>query len=219
MFKAAIFDMDGVIIDSEPIYYKICSEFLNGLNVNMTKDEYYTYVGKPAEEMWKSLKKKYNLKESIEELVKINRENYINYLKTSTEEKLIDGVMELMKSLYENNIKLALASSTSLKNIYTVLDKFNLTKFFQVIVSGDDIKEGKTSPQIFLYTAEKLKAAPCECIVIEDSCLGINSAKKAGMKCIAIDNVNSGKQDRSSADLIIKSFSDIDYFKLCSICK
>jgi HAD superfamily hydrolase (TIGR01549 family) len=219
VLKAVIFDMDGVLIDSEPIYYKLCSDFLNKLNVSMTREEYYSYVGKPAGEFWREMKKKHNLKENVEELININRKSYMDYLKNDIKEKPIEGISNFIKELYENNIRMAVASSSCRDSIEIVLDKFKLTEYFQVIVSGDDVEEGKSSPYIFLYTAEKLNVKPCECIVIEDSHNGVKSSKAAGMFCLAFKNPNSGNQDIKLADLVITKYSEVDYDKLCKLYK
>jgi HAD superfamily hydrolase (TIGR01509 family) len=219
VLKAVIFDMDGVLIDSEPIYYKLCSDFLRKSKAAMTKEEYYSYVGKPAAEFWNEMKKKYNLKENVEELININRKSYMNYLSSNDKEKPVEGVCEFIKELYDNNIRLALASSSSRDCIDMVLDKFKLKEYFHVIVSGDDVKEGKSTPYIFLYTAEKINVKPSECIVIEDSHNGVKSSKAAGMICLAFKNPSSGNQDVKLADLSITKFSEINYGKLCELCK
>lgn len=219
MLKAVIFDMDGVIIDSEPIYYKLCSDLLKKSRAALTKEEYYSYVGKPAAEFWTVMKKKYNLRENAEELININRKSYMDYLRGNNKEKPIEGVCELIKELYDNNIRLALASSSSRDCIDIVLDKFKLNEYFQVIVSGDDVEDGKSTPYIFLQTAEKMSVKPSECIVIEDSHSGIKSSKAAGMVCLAFRNPNSGDQDVLLADVVITKFSEVNYDKLRKLCK
>ena len=91
---------------------------------------------------------------------------------------------------------------------------FNLGKFFKTIVSGYEVENGKPAPDIFLYAAKRLGVQPEDCIVIEDSENGIEAATSAGMKCIGFRNLNSGKQDLSSADMVMDSFSEVNYKKL-----
>jgi HAD superfamily hydrolase (TIGR01509 family) len=217
MLKAVIFDMDGVIIDSEPIYYRACNSILNKTDCTMTMEEYYSYVGKPAFEIWEGLRKKYSLRQSVEELIQLNRQAYCECLKSNCDIEPIEGVGELIVDLYKNSVKLAVASSSSQEIIQIILDKFGIKKYFSVIVSGDEVKEGKSSPRIFLHTAEKLKVNPWECIVIEDSHDGIRSTKEAGMKCVAFNNPSSGTQALDKSDLIIERFKDIGYHKLLGI--
>jgi HAD superfamily hydrolase (TIGR01509 family) len=219
MLKAIIFDMDGVIIDSEPIYYRVISKFLKDFNISISKEEYSSYIGKSAHTMWDSLKKKYNLEMPVEELIELSRKNYIEYMKNSDEVKAAAGIEELIRDLYKNKLRLAVASSSSSEIINTVLGKLDLGSNFEVIVSGDDVKEGKTSPRIFLLASEKLKVKPCECVVVEDSCDGTISSKLAGMKCVAVKNLNFRSQDLDNADLVIDNFSEVNFhslFKLCS---
>ena len=94
---------------------------------------------------------------------------------------------------------------------------FNLEKFFETKISGDEVNNGKPAPDIFLYAVKIIGAEPEECIVIEDSKNGVEAAKSAGIKCIGFENPNSGKQDLSSADMVINSFSEINYQKLRQI--
>jgi HAD superfamily hydrolase (TIGR01549 family) len=219
MIKAVIFDMDGVIIDSEPLYFKVCNEYLEAYGVKITKDEYLSYIGKPAHEIWISIKEKYKISKAIEELITENRKCYIEYIINDTTERPIQGVDRLIKDLYENHIKMALASSSSQEIISIILNKFDLKKYFDVIVSGDDIKEGKSSPKIFLHTAERLGIKPSMCLVIEDSCSGVKSAKEAGMICAALKNPALGNQDIEGCDFVIKNFSNISFEDLSEICK
>jgi len=152
-----------------------------------------------SRETWLYIKDKYKLNQSIEELVEMERVSYMDCLLSQENIKPIPGVTELIEELRRNNVKLVVASSASIKNIETVLKMFNLERFFETKISGDEVNNGK------------------ECIVIEDSKNGVEAAKSAGMKCIGFENPNSGKQDLSSADIVINSFSEINYQKLRQI--
>ena len=111
--------------------------------------------------------------------------------------------------LYENKFKLAVASSAKRERIELVLNRFELTSYFDVIVSGYEVSNSKPHPDIFLKAAEKLKVDPKECIVIEDSANGIRAAKLANMFWIGYNNPISN-QDLSEADIIINDFNDFD---------
>lgn len=105
---------------------------------------------------------------------------------------------------------MALASSNNRKTVDLIVEKFNLDKYLSVIMSGEDVKEGKPNPEIFIKTAEKLGLSPTDCIVIEDAENGVLAAKSAEMKCIGLKNPGSGNQDLSKADLVVNSFQELD---------
>jgi len=147
----------------------------------------------------------------------MERTSYMDYLLSQENEEPMPGVAELIEELYKNKVKLVVASSASIKNIEIVLKMFNLERFFETKVSGDEVNNGKPAPDIFLYAAKVIGAQPEECIVIEDSKNGVEAAKSAGMKCIGFQNPNSGNQDLSSADMVINSFSEINYQELRQI--
>lgn len=209
MLEAVIFDMDGVIIDSEPFHLDICLELFKKLNIAMPEDEYKTYIGVSNTSMWTTIKNRYCLKESVNELATLQSNACIEYLKEK-DEKPIPGVVDILESLKQNEIKIALASSSPMEGIRLVLDKFNISHYFQAVISGENLERGKPAPDIFLNAAKILKAQPQFCTVIEDSNHGVSAAKAAGMKCIGFQNPNSGNQDLKAADLIVNSLKDLN---------
>src|SRR4030095_7622206 len=122
----------------------------------------------------------------------------------------IDGIRELIKNLHEHNFKLVLASSSRMETIDIVLNKFKLSEFFTIKVSGSELAHSKPHPEIFQRAAELIKSEPKTCIVIEDSKNGITAAKAAGMKCIGFLNPSSGDQNLASADMVIRSLKELD---------
>lgn len=216
--KAVIFDMDGVIIDSEPLHKDIGKDIFKELGLNISDEEYNTYIGTTSYYMWNDIKNKYDLKNGLEDLVRNERDIYLKHLKANKDSvNPIEGVTKLIKELHENGIKLAVASSSPIKVIETVIEIFNLNSYFDFLITGDSVKNSKPEPDIFLYAAEKLDVSPKQCIVIEDSCNGTKAAKKAEMKCVGYKNLNSGIQDLSRADKIVDSFLDINYKKLLEL--
>lgn len=212
MFKAVIFDMDGVIIDSEPIHLKLEQKLLKELGVDMTKEEYNGYIGTTAHYMWEVIRKKHGLNKDVNDLVKMDREAYYKHLVSKESEvMLINGIKEFIKELRENNIKLAIASSSPFNVIKAVVKIFQLEEYFDVLVTGDFVEKSKPEPDIFLYAAEKLGVSPEDCIVVEDSHNGVIAAKKAGMKCVGYVNPSSGNQDIAKADLKVDSINKLSY--------
>ncbi|WP_432666971.1 HAD family phosphatase [Wukongibacter baidiensis] len=216
MIKAIIFDMDGVIIDSEPIHKQVEKSIFERLDIEVSEEEHNSYVGKTSMGMWNEIKIKHNLGEDIlaKEIVRLEVDRYIKHLLASEDIKPISGVKEFVNELYINNIKLALASSAVRRSIETVINLFELEEYFAIRISGEDIKNSKPCPDIFLEAAKELGVNPIECVVIEDSRNGVIAAKAAGMKCIGFKNPNSGDQDLSRADRVIDCFSQIDYKKI-----
>jgi HAD superfamily hydrolase (TIGR01509 family) len=219
MLKAVIFDMDGVIVDSEPIYHEVEMQLFHELGMDVSDELRYSYVGTKIDDMWSELKKKYLLKQTVEDLIKLEAERYRKYIASPDILKPIPGVIELLKELFGRNISIALASSSFLKDIETILGLLDIREYFSVVVGGDEVKRGKPYPDIFECAVKKLDVSPAGCIVIEDSSHGINAAKAAGIKCIGYKNKSSGNQDLSSADLIIESIEDIDYETLRQLCE
>lgn len=158
------------------------------------------------------LKKKYQFPYTIEELIAYHGEIVWDTF-TNLESEPIAGIRELLSALKENKIPIAVASSSPKKIINVILNKFQLEDYFKFIVSGEEVSHGKPAPDIFLETAKRLTIAPADCVVIEDSKNGSIAAKKAGMKCIGFQNLNSGNQDLTSADLIVDAIAQIDILK------
>ena len=206
--KAVIFDMDGVIIDSEPIHLKVDIETMKVLGCNISIEELEKYVGATNEYMFADIKKNYNISKSIEEI--------INYKVEKTKQKIIqsdlepiEGIRELLTELKKKNIPAAIASSSPKDFINVVVSKFKLQEYFKYIVSGEEVANGKPAPDVYLETAKKLGIYPKDCTVIEDSKNGVLAAKVAGMRCIGFQNVNSGNQDLSRADTIVNLITEI----------
>ena len=215
MLKAVIFDMDGVIIDSEPTHMKLENEIYKKLGIDVTGEEHLSFVGSTSRYMWETLKNKYKFSETVEELIEYERNKYFKYLNSvECEIKLIEGVKELIEDLYKNGVNLAIASSSPLNVIEAIAKKFQIEEYFEVFVTGDYVKKSKPEPDIFIFASEKLGVSPEDCVVIEDSHNGVRAAKKAGMKCVGINSDVEGRQDISMADLVINSFKEVNYCKL-----
>ena len=205
--KAIIFDMDGVIIDSEPLHFKLEKELLEELGGKITQEEHSTFVGTTDYHMWSTFKKQFGFKPSIDEVMQIKKERFN---KNIHKIELIDNFWDFFIKVYNEGYPLALASSNNRETVDLIVEKFNLDKYLRVIMSGEDVKEGKPSPEIFLKAAEKLGVIPPDCIVIEDAENGVSAAKSAGMKCIGLKSSDYGNQDLAKADLIIKNFNELE---------
>lgn len=205
-YEGFIFDMDGVLIDSEPTYKIINTSLFNSLGFNVDDALYETFIGLGVFKMWAILKEKFNLPESLEHYVELDEEwKYSSFQKYEMEP--IPGVENLILMLKEKGIKIAVASSSQRRTINTLLVKAGLLKYFELICSGDEIVNGKPAPDIFLKAADKIGIQPERCIVLEDSKNGVLGANAANMLSIAFINPNSGNQDLSAAKITITSYS------------
>lgn len=203
--------MDGVIIDSEPIYMKVEQELFRELGLELSAEEHTTFVGRS--DLWKVVKDKYNLDINIREIHKEENRRYLDIINNSFDDDPIEGVTDVINKLHEAGIKLVLASSSEMKIIELVLTKFKLLNYFDLRISGADLGTSKPHPEIFEKAAEMAGVSPQNCLVIEDSANGVRAAKAAGMRCIGFRNPNSGDQDLSSADWVIGSFDEFDLEK------
>ncbi|MDE4543115.1 HAD family phosphatase [Thermoanaerobacterium sp. R66] len=218
MFEAVIFDMDGVLIDSEPLHIQLEEEIFKEIGANISFDEHISFVGTTSHYMWEYVKNKCNVPLTVEELVEMDRKRYFDYISENDDAvKPIEGIDEIVKELYSREVKLAVASSSPIDVIELVVKRLKLESYFDKLVSGDFVQRSKPYPDIFLYAAEKLNIVPERCIVIEDSNKGVLAAKSAGMKVVGFINPNSGDQDISMADMVIRSFSELNYEKLQNI--
>jgi HAD superfamily hydrolase (TIGR01509 family) len=209
MIQAVIFDLDGVIIDSEPIHFSIEQKMFKDLKIEICEPEHSSYVGMSSENMWDDIIRKYLLPYCTQELVQKKHLLYLQYLSRVGNLQPIDGIETLIKTLNENGCKVLVASSSPAEIINIVLQKFSLENYFTAKISGTELPQSKPHPGIFLKAATIAQTDPANCLVIEDAENGVIAAKAAGMKCIGYLNPNSGLQNLEAADLIISSFRQL----------
>lgn len=201
-----IFDMDGVIIDSEPLHMEIESQLFKDLGVEISAEQHINFVGMSSIDMWSFIVKREDLGVKPENIAARQSEKYLNSLRTAKSVPLIPGVGEVINRIYNSGKKLVLASSANRKEIEVIMEISRFKKYFPIIISGSELPRSKPDPLIFIKAGEKSNTLPENCCVIEDSENGVIAAKKAGMHCIGFRNYNSGDQNLSSADIIIDNF-------------
>jgi beta-phosphoglucomutase family hydrolase len=207
--KALIFDMDGVLVNTEPHHIFLEKKLFAGLKLNITEEEHNTYMGKANDVMWRELIQKYNLPYKVQELAERNKKEIIKYFSEMKEIELMPGIIDILEKLYQKRIPMAVASSSVAETIEIILSRTGLRKYFLYRVNSGLVKRSKPAPDIFLYTADLLSVKPEQCMVIEDSENGIKAAKAAGMFCVAYTGKSSGSQDQSLADECIDDFSQL----------
>lgn len=216
--KVAIFDMDGVLVDSECIHRDAFKKVFTELNIPVTEKEQDGFAGLPSDKIWGYIREKYSIRQSVSDLIKMKRKVYSESLK-STQIKPTDGLIELLDTLKENNIKICIASSSAREFVRYIIDRLEITHYFDNIVSGEDVVNGKPNPDIYLKASEKYNVIPSDCTVIEDAHNGVIGAKAAGMNCVGYKNPNSGNQDLSKADIIVDSFNSDSIDKILKLVK
>jgi len=213
--KLIIFDLDGVLLDSEKLYMDMNRKFFRELGANISLETHQAFVGISATKMWTTIKERSNLPQTVEELKEMEKELKF---KTLFETKLSPskGVMDFLENLKDDQHTLAIASSGLRKNIELILKKLKMNGYFELIVSGEEVTKGKPEPDIFLKVSDHFGRKPADCIVIEDSTNGVMAAKSAGMVCLGYFNPNSGNQDLTKADFVFESFKNPELYRLVS---
>jgi sugar-phosphatase len=177
--------MDGLIIDSEPLWRKAEIEAFKDIGFDFTESMCIETMGMRIDQVvhywWKQLKWSSPLEKEVVDNIQSKMVKLIN-----KEGILLPGVLEAINLLHSKNIPIALASSSSMKLITTVLDKLQIKSFFSVIHSAENEKAGKPDPAVFLTTAKLLNIEPSKCLVLEDSKAGLNAGLNAGMRTILI---------------------------------
>ncbi|MAG15473.1 phosphatase [Candidatus Woesearchaeota archaeon] len=207
MIKAVIFDMDGVIADSEVAHESAMRKVLEKHGFKLTTEDYARFCpGRTDEDGFKGIVEGNNLNIDVEDLCKEKSRLFPQIAENSIAE--VNGATELIKKLHEK-VKLGVASGANRDDVEMILSKLDVKKFFQITVSGDDVRFGKPDPESYLLAATKLNVYPNACLVIEDAKAGILSAKAAGMKCVALRSKYASEEDLSEADKIVNSLSEI----------
>lgn len=214
MIKTVIFDMDGVIVDTEPVHYYAYRQHFIDLGIDVSDEMYATFTGNSTKNVYERIKNTFGLDHDVEHLVNTKREIFNNAFDVKEDLTTLEGVFELIENLHNNGMQLILASSSARVTIERVFGRFALHKYFAHIISGEDFPKSKPHPAIFLKAAELSGHKKSECIVIEDSTNGIEAAKAAGIYCIGYKSFHSKLQDLSKADMVIERFDELDYERI-----
>ena len=215
MLKAVIFDMDGVLIDSEPVHMEAFKRLMESLSIEFDKDYYLQFIGSTTDYMWEKVIKDYNLKLTDKDLMKLS-DIFVSEINGEAGYPIMKGAAELINKISSAGIKLAVASSSGIERIEDTVRKLGVYEKFDALVSGKTVQNPKPAPDTFLKAAELLKVSPAECIVIEDSLNGMKAAKHAGMVCVMYENLSMGQVDSSYADYVVQGFEELDakYFEM-----
>ncbi|MDO8452812.1 MAG: HAD family phosphatase [bacterium] len=208
-FSTVIFDLDGTILDNEEVYAKVISEVLQKYGVARDKfDETHPHItGVGLEENWTKLKEKFDLSSTVSVL---KHETQTSYLAKLNEVEVNSGFVELVEALREEGVAIGLATSNEWFVVEDVLEDLDLQKYFDVIVTVEEVLHPKPAPDLFLEAARKLGAEYSECVVIEDSVVGIKAAKEADMVGVAIASNFTLEEEFEGASWVVSSMEEIN---------
>lgn len=204
--KAILFDFDGVVIDSGELHFKAWQVFCSIYGKEMTYEEFKKGFGQTNRDILQDILGRDLSEEEIKQFSEEKEEIFRSIAKSKI--KLIEGVADFIKKMMKHGIATALVSSTPRKNIDFILSEINLEKCFDVIVSAEDVRNGKPDPEGYLKAANLLGIQPANCIVIEDAIAGIQAALAAKMKCIAITTTQPPDK-LIEATYIVNTFAEI----------
>ena len=206
-FTAVIFDMDGVLVDSEPMHAETARELLAGFGVDFRDEDNRRYFGFTDAELFRDLIHRHALPASVDELVGRRAELVVK--RTWENPNAMDGVPDVLRALHDARYRLAVASSSAPDIIAATIDALAIRPLFEVVVSGLTVGRGKPAPDIFLETARQLGVVPAACLVVEDSRNGLLAAKAAGMACASVPCDATRGERFSEADYRFATLSDL----------
>jgi len=207
MYKAVIFDMDGVLVNSQSIHYETDMAVLQKAGHAAQLTDVTPYAGIANHDRWPKYRESLNLEPSAETLIEwqtaLIEENF-----TKLPLESLPGISELLAHIADRKLPAAVGSASQPALIDLVLRKLDIAHYFQAVVSCEDVARGKPAPDVFLAAAEKLGIAPRDCIVVEDAPAGVQAAKNADMACIAFRSPHTLAQDFSLADYVVDHFAE-----------
>ena len=204
--EAVIFDMDGVLIDSEPIHIDIEKKLFDKLGIAVTAEVHRNYLGVAGDYMYLDLISRFGLPGSVSELLQFDDSFRCDYFRQLKILNLNDGVLNLIREMKQSGLKLGVATSSSPALAAILLERCEIRSLFDVVVTTYEAGRSKPFPDVYLLAAKKIGVSPANCVVFEDSPNGLSAAQKAGMFCIAVKTSSVDIRDLSAADSLILTF-------------
>ena len=201
--KGVIFDLDGVIVSTDELHYQAWQQMADRENIVFNREVNHRLRGvsrmESLEIILEKSEKKYTETEKLQ-LAEFKNNLYKELLNSISPKDTLPGSCALISALKEAGVKVAIGSSS--KNTPIILEKLQLTDWFDAVADGNDIKNSKPDPEVFLVAATRLNLDPKDCVVVEDADAGVQAAKAAGMRCLAVGAAQNNPQaDFQAADL------------------
>jgi HAD superfamily hydrolase (TIGR01509 family) len=204
---ALVLDMDGVIVDSEPIHKKADAAVFRSIGLDVPVAVLQGYAGVGGDVFFRSVLERYGREGDPAALRAEKNRALAAFLRE--EAPPVPGIRGLLDRAERGGLRLAVASSSDGSIVELVLGLLGIRDRFETVVDGSRVARGKPAPDLFLEAARRLSLPPARCVVVEDSAAGTRAAKAAGMPCVGLRNPNSGAQDLSAADRIVDSLDAI----------
>ncbi len=213
--QAVILDLDGLLIDSEPLHQRAFESLLarHGVDHKFTVEEYGRYfVGIPVKENAEWLVAHFDLKGTQEDLIAEREAIYEEMLSDPSNLRVMPGLFGLLDDLRARGLPLGIASGSPRNQVDTILRGLQIAARFRTVVAGDDVPHTKPAPDVYILATKELGVAPARCIAIEDSVTGITAAKAAGLYAIAVPNRYTAHQDLARADARVEGLEQVIKF-------
>ncbi len=205
--KAVIFDMDGVIVNNHEFHFKAWMDFADKYNFELNEEIYKEqFNGKTNRDLFRIIfddPTDEEIETYAEEKESLYRELYYNDLAPHT------GLLDFLASLKRNRVKIALATSAPTENVDWVLDNLQLRPWFEVIVDGSEVENGKPDPEIYLTVCDRLELDPSDCLVFEDSLAGLESGKEAGCMIVGVATSHEAWELEGHTDHVLHDFTEV----------
>lgn len=211
-FDAVVFDMDGLMFDTERLYYRVGGEVLARRGKEMTPELSGAMMGLRSGEALELMRRWHGLSDSVEKLAEETDALLLGLLRS--ELRPMPGLMALLAALDERSLPRAVATSSSRLHAQTALAQLELTDRFAFVLAAEDVVHGKPHPEIYLLAAERVGVDPESILVLEDSQAGVQAAKAAGAVCLVVPHEHNGGQDFSLADAVVPSLNAPEVFEM-----
>lgn len=211
-FKGVIFDMDGTLLESTEADYRAWEKVFNDYNRELPFEKYVPLLGVKSADVIKG-QLGFTDDEEVKRVLKEKFDYFVEYINEYPIKPVL-AAETFLKSLANYPVKVALATSSRKEKMQMVLNQLDFMKYFEVIVTGNEVEHSKPAPDIFLLAAKRLGLQPSECMVVEDGPVGVAAAKSANMKCVAITETHQADK-LSQADIIIDTYHEADFKEIC----
>ncbi|MCY3694791.1 MAG: HAD family phosphatase [Chloroflexi bacterium] len=207
--RAVIFDMDGVITDSEPLYAEAMDIVLSKHGIALAPEDYRAVIGSSTAFTWQYVIDRFNLGGGIQEWIRVYDEAVAEIL--STKRTASEGLHWLLECLASKGVRVGLATGSKTRWTEIILNRISVVTFFEAVATADMVSASKPEPDLYLLAANKLGVSPVNCLAIEDTPRGIAAAKSAGMDSVAVRTESTAGLDISAADYVISSLCEFDF--------